>query len=107
MRIARFGLRDASKKGIVGRGQKTDDRSQITDNRTQMTEGFDFGIRNSEWGMRNEIMRSGVVGSIDIRHSSFVQLRVASCDGHLIGLLSCIGCWKDGGYEIEGRGFKA
>ena len=38
-------LRVTGKKGMAGRGQKTDDRSQMTADRKQMTEGFDFGIR--------------------------------------------------------------
>ena len=37
MRVVGCGLWDTGKKGIVGRGQKTDDRSQILDNRRQNT----------------------------------------------------------------------
>ena len=35
LRVAGCGLRVAGKKGIVGRGQKADNRSQATDNNRQ------------------------------------------------------------------------
>ena len=51
-------LRVTGKKGMAGRGQKTDDRSQMTADRKQMTEGFYSINENLVLWARSEIIGS-------------------------------------------------